>query len=484
MAISMIFFLRLLQTASLVKRSTRLITTPKLSLGNDPALSYIASSAGIGTDPYKLGDLHVMLNRVNALLCTTPSPNSQPPYAIPLPSAFDNYSWVIAFNASASIAQPVKYGIYIDIDHLEGSGASVDPLNKPISVDSLYLPEYVIYIDRVPCGDPVTTVDPTTITLFTWNGNSWTSTSLSAAGGNAWFASDFQVVQLLVPYTALGGENKNFSGSLAMTVFSTNSTVPDGIHDVIPTQTASNTIDKPAFVSDMLMPLYPFDTPLSNPMVHDDVPPMRWRMPIFDSDDGYQVQVARDAKFTDLVETWEFSEQTTNSLFGWLPNTFQPLAAYEDNESYYWRVRIRHERFTFRSSDFDYGQWSPATRFKLDSRRVAHPTLSTGTLAGTTPTFSWDRVDGASGYTLQVDNDANFSSPVINEKLVSNSYTPLTALPDGNYFWRVAMRRSETIIGHWLSTVSITSTTSLTFEKKSLAPTLLSPINPAAVITE
>jgi hypothetical protein len=87
----------------------------------------------------------------------------------------------------------------------------------------------------------------------------------------------------------------------------------------------------------------------------------------------------------------------------------------------------------------------------------------------TVPTFVWERVEGAAGYTIQIDNDANFSSPLINQKLDSTSYTPKTALPDGDYYWRVAMRRSKTVIGQWTPTFS--------FVKRSLSPTPFEPIN-------
>ncbi|MFN8490673.1 MAG: hypothetical protein U0350_23990 [Caldilineaceae bacterium] len=412
-----------------------------------PDLTYVATSAGNGPAPYQLSNLHVMLNRVSLHANTI----------------FDNYSWVIAFSTGAVGLDLIKYGVYVDSDHIEGSGATTDPLGKPITVDSLYLPEYVIYVDRT-----ANTLNQ--ILLYKWDGTSWNPTqgqALTSLGGDAWYDPASHAIQLIVPYTTLAGD-KNFAGSLALTVFSTSVLANDGMFDSIPAQSGS--ITNPAFVSDMLTPLFPFDTPLTDPMVYYDVPPMRWRMPYFDSVDGYQVQVARDAKFTDIVETWEYSEKGVDPLFSWLPNIFQPLGAYADNESYYWRVRVRHERF---SGDtlYDYGPWSPISRFKLDSRQVGNPTLSTGDLAQTTPTFSWQRVEGASGYTIQVDNDANFSSPAINEKVTSTSYTPIIALPDGNYFWRVVMRRSDKIIGHWSPT--------LPFVKKSVTPTLLTPIDSA-----
>ena len=91
-------------------------------------------------------------------------------------------------------------------------------------------------------------------------------------------------------------------------------------------------------------------------------------------------------------------------------------------------------------------------RLKLDSRLVGNPRLSTGDPglpAWTTPTFLWDRVDGAAGYRLQVDDDSNFSTPLIDKKVDGTSYTPTTVFADGTYYWRVTMRRSDTVFGHW-----------------------------------
>ena len=190
--------------------------------------------------------------------------------------------------------------------------ASVDPENHPIVVDPLYRPEYVLYIDR----DPVTAITPQAARLYKWNGANWNPAQpLNTIGGNAWYDPTTQAVQVMLPYTSIGTGDEDFSGSLALTLFSTNP--GQGIVDSVPAgRDESNLIlDNPVFVSDMLLPLYPFDTPLSNPTVYYELPTLRWRMPYFDSIDGYQLQVARDAKFTDLVETWEIYERDTHSYF-------------------------------------------------------------------------------------------------------------------------------------------------------------------------
>jgi len=49
----------------------------------------------------------------------------------------------------------------------------------------------------------------------------------------------------------------------------------------------------------------------------------------------------------------------------------------------------------------------------------------------------WDSVSGAISYTIQVDDNSDFSSLEINETISSTSHTPGSALPDGTYYWHV-----------------------------------------------
>jgi hypothetical protein len=419
--------------------------------GYNPAWTYIASGGSLG-GPYGLGALHVMLDRT--MIATL--------------------NWVFAFQTSAVVSDAVQYGIYVDIDHVTNSGATTDPEGKQIAVDPLTLPEYVIYVKKLSG----VAHDLASVSYFRWTGTAWLpAKTLNELGGRFWFDSTNQALQLLVPYTALGTDDPAASGSLALTVFTTSDTPGDGVHTSIPVQPGTQ-LSRPAFVSDMLMPLYPFNTPLSNPTVFYDMPAMRWRTPTFDSVDGYAVEVARDARFTDIVERWETYEARTWPYYLLIPATFQSKLAYEDNESYYWRVRVRHERYGLSAGHFDSGPWSPPMRFKLDSRLVGSPRLSTGDPglpAWTTPTFLWDRVDGAAGYRLQVDNDSNFSTP-LDKKIDGTSYTPTDVLADGTYYWRVAMRRSDTVFGHWTPTMS--------FVKSSRPPQTLAPTADEIVNTQ
>lgn len=382
-----------------------------------------------------------------------------------------NQHWMIAFTTGVTGTKPITYALYIDIDHKPNSGG-IPIAENPVSVDTLYLPEYVIYVYR----------NSSTADFHRWTGSAWEIRSLADLGGRVSCPlgdSNETDCQLWIPYTSLGSADTDWVGSLALVVFSLDAS--GAVRDELPAQ--PGVLSKPVFVSNMLLPLYPFDTPLLNPMTHEDMPPLRWRMPAYPVD-GYQVQVARDERFTDIVETWDTWEQFSPGqryrTFTLLPTTFQSLRAYADNESYYWRVRVRHEMYAPPPrTDFDYGPWSPPMRFRLESRQVGNPRISTAENAFMTPTFLWDRVEGASGYTIQIDNDSNFSSPLIDQPTDATSFTPpdtfgASALaPNVQYYWRVAMRRTNNIIGRWSET--------MTFIKSSLWPEPLAPINDAVL---
>lgn len=373
-----------------------------------------------------------------------------------------NQHWVIAFTTPGLSAKPIHYALYFDTDHVVGSGGSNDPRSNAIVTEARYRPEYVLYIDAQGAG--------AIGALYHWQGSGWaTPQNLSAIGGLLTYTDTTHSFQIMLPYAALGSVDTNWGGSLALTVFSVNDS--GVVMDDLPAQPSA--LIKPVFVSNMLLPLYPFDTPLSNPFSHLDMPPLRWRTPSYVCD-GYQLQVARDPAFTDIVETWNtwenFSPMGTWPTFTLLPATFQSLNAYANNESYYWRVRVRHEKFKPPPApEYDFGPWSPPMRFRLDSRQVGAPQLSTGVDAFMTPTFSWQRVEGAASYQIQIDDDMNFSSPLIDQSTSAISFTPTdigaSLQPGVQYYWRAAMRRSSAVIGHWTET--------MTFTKSSVAPTLI-----------
>ena len=49
----------------------------------------------------------------------------------------------------------------------------------------------------------------------------------------------------------------------------------------------------------------------------------------------------------------------------------------------------------------------------------------------TTPTLNWQDVPGASAYHIQIDNDANFGNPIVDDNsLIESTYTPSAPLPE------------------------------------------------------
>jgi hypothetical protein len=89
------------------------------------------------------------------------------------------------------------------------------------------------------------------------------------------------------------------------------------------------------------------------------------------------------------------------------------------------------------------------------------------------PTFTWTTVSDPSGvtYSLQVDNDDNFSSPEIDATgLTENAYTLTVALSDDNYSWRVRAVDGANNSSDWSTVWTLLIDTTA-----PLAPVLLEP---------
>ena len=90
-----------------------------------------------------------------------------------------------------------------------------------------------------------------------------------------------------------------------------------------------------------------------------------------------------------------------------------------------------------------------------------------------TSTFSWQSAWEAEGYTLQIDDDENFSSPVISHSTNQTTYTPTPGLllSSTAYWWRVLATNSVGTI--------VSSPSSATFTTSPPAPGTFSAIAPA-----
>lgn len=69
------------------------------------------------------------------------------------------------------------------------------------------------------------------------------------------------------------------------------------------------------------------------------------------------------------------------------------------------------------------------------------------------PTFKWHPAAGATVYTLQIDTNPAFASPIVNTQLADTSYTPLLNLPIDVVYWRVS---SDLTPGRYTPASSVT----------------------------
>ena len=117
-----------------------------------------------------------------------------------------------------------------------------------------------------------------------------------------------------------------------------------------------------------------------------------------------------------------------------LVSDYTPTSGLSDG-TYYWRVSSIDEPGN--ESNF-----SEADVFTVDTTAPAAPTLvpHPDPTNDKTPTLDWNEVTGAIKHHIQIDDNSNFSSPVVDDSDVSVSiYTPPpSALTNGTYYWRVS----------------------------------------------
>lgn len=169
-------------------------------------------------------------------------------------------------------------------------------------------------------------------------------------------------------------------------------------------------------------------SPSNNGLLTNYLPRLDWNnstIPAGTSFDHYRLQVASDAAFSALILDQNISGLPTNSEY-----TF--TSALNPNTKYYWRVNAFN-------AGGQYSAWSLAWTFRtaLTAPKLLAPASGNTTLS-TRPTFSWNPVTGATGYTLQASLYSNFSILIQNVNVTGASYTPTSGLTQGKLiYWRV-----------------------------------------------
>jgi hypothetical protein len=221
-----------------------------------------------------------------------------------------------------------------------------------------------------------------------------------------------------------------------------------------------------SFRVDMTAPSSPsLVWPAPGENINDNTPTLDWSditdpsMPI-----NYGLQVDNDSDFSSPVE----------NITGLMTSAYTTSELAEG--VWYWRANTT-------DNAGNTSGWSTSRSFRADVTSPSSPTLIEPTdgiaTNDNTPTFKWNAVPDSSApvtYYLQVDDDNNFSSPEINVSgLLENTYTPMSALVDENYSWRVSARDNAGNWGAWSSTWTLRVDTIVG------TPVLLEPSNGAII---
>jgi hypothetical protein len=218
-------------------------------------------------------------------------------------------------------------------------------------------------------------------------------------------------VELQIPNTAIGYQDTTGSYAISLLSLPSGSGLPQ---DSVPSDAnvpGSGLISRFSNVTErMNLSMPPNDAGVA-PSIYPSILPFFWDYPVLSPWSGAIMKAYLDPLFTTEAATYTLTSNTayyaqTSHAWG---NDFA------GDNTYYWRIQPRYRDGT---CDLCLGAWSQGWRFERQGF-VAQNLLTSVTSA--TPTFSWDMVEGAEYYELQVDDDPNFGSLTININTRQNS---------------------------------------------------------------
>jgi hypothetical protein len=338
-------------------------------------------------------------------------------------TAQDKDYWYFGFNVYTSTTN-MTYGLYLDLDHADGSGATSDARNFNVTTISAHRPEYAIYFLQESSA-----FDVSKVAIYRWTGTGWANNpqTLDSVGGGLYTGSNY--VEIRVPNTTIGMAEDTSSASLSLFSVDENSNT---VQDTVPSSTSTSILDRFTSVSERLNLAMPPSNASGDPSTFPSVPPFFFNFPSSTRWEGYNFQVALDSRFTTWVRNYTL---TANQPYLAAPIYTEQTKVQDiqGDNTYYWRVRPQYDGPTNIA-----GAWSQVGRFE---RQGFVPQNLQVSVNFATPTFSWNKVEGASYYELQVDNDPNFGSPDISTNTSQNSYTAQSTLANGSYYWHVRLQR-------------------------------------------
>ena len=146
---------------------------------------------------------------------------------------------------------------------------------------------------------------------------------------------------------------------------------------------------------------------------------------------GYFVVVARDSAFTKVVDL------AYTNVPAYAPRRNKDPWTYADESAAYWWAVVPTAEDDGNGAVTAPTQDAPQ-EFSKNSSPAQLLEPAAGATVASQPSFRWTSVLGARSYTLQVDQDATFRSPIVDITSASTAYTATATLPaDTALYWRV-----------------------------------------------
>jgi hypothetical protein len=343
--------------------------------------------------------------------------------------------WNFGFNYSGIGTS--TYVLYMDVDNRESSGATA-PLhnNTSVAFNNAHRPEYAIEFTKSAGA-----FNATQVIIYHWANSVWDSgLSLSYIGGQLYTEANY--AEIRVPYAPIGMQPETGSYSLALvSVNGTNQAADTVPQNTITSGTAS--LNLITTVSEHMTLTTPTSDLTGDPATFPSIPPFFWNASAGAPWAGYMVKVYLDSQFTTLV--------TSATMTATGPYYSSPSEAWGEDflgdNTYYWRVMPQYT-----NANGPYGSWSQALRFERSGFVPQNLQVS---VTQATPTFSWDRVEGAKQYKLRIDTDPNFTHAT-DYTTTEPNYTNTVAMAEANYYWKVLVIRDNNEVSAWTPTQTFT----------------------------
>ena len=202
--------------------------------------------------------------------------------------------------------------------------------------------------------------------------------------------------------------------------------------------------------------------PTNGEFLHENRPTLDWAD--YAGALGYQIQISRNIGFTSLVVNANIVTPTSH---------YTPLLNLPSNALFYWRVRAK-------TGVMVYTPWSEIWSFRTASPPSVPMLISPANNAlviDTTPNLAWSKSTVPLGtvfshYQVVVDDNADFSSPVVNVDVAGIATTSyeltVPLLPNTKYYWHVRAWNTNGDMSAWSS--------ARYFREAMLPPALVSPV--------